>query len=89
VGDTRAHAVLAASPAVTEMGVRAYAGIPTIDRQGYPFEACCVIDLAVRHWDDGQLATLARLADMAAEICVGDRGGSDFEEVRHVASATP
>lgn len=89
VGDTRAHPVLAANPAVTEMGVRAYAGIPMVDDQGYPFGTCCVIDLAVRHWDDGQLATLARLANIAAEVCLCDPGRSRFEEARHVASATP
>ena len=89
VGDTRAHPVLAAHLAVTAMGVRAYAGIPMVDRQGYPFGTCCVIDVAARHWDDGQLATLARLANIAAEVCLCDPGGSGFEEARHVASATP
>ena len=48
-----------------------------------------MIDLAARHWDDGQLATLARLANIAAEVCLCDPGGSGFEEARHVASATP
>jgi GAF domain-containing protein len=86
LGDTRADPVLAAHPAVAEMGVSAYAGIPLIDPQGQAFGTLCVIDVAVRDWDDGRLATLARLAQIATEVCVGDRAGSGFEG-RRVAMA--
>jgi GAF domain-containing protein len=89
VGDLQKHPLLAGNPAVTEIGVRAYAGIPMIDRQGYPFGTCCVIDLTERDWDDGQLATLARLADTATDICLSALRESRFEEARYVASATP
>jgi GAF domain-containing protein len=88
VGDLRDDSDLAANPAVTEMGVLAYAGMPMVDLQGQVFGTFCVIDLTVRDWDDAQLAILARLADIATELCVCDHGGSGFEEARHVASAT-
>jgi GAF domain len=89
VGDTRAEPLLAVSPAVTEMGVLAYAGIPLVDPQGQPLATFCVIDVRARDWDDALLAILARLAQIATEVCVGDRAGIGFEEECHVASAGP
>ena len=76
VGDTRAHPVLASTRAVREMGVRAYAGIPLRDLDGRPFATMCVIDFTVRDWDDHQLAILARLADIANEICLPEQPGA-------------
>jgi GAF domain-containing protein len=89
VGDLQKHPLLAGNPAVTEIGVRAYAGIPMVDRHGYPFGTYCVIDLTEHDWDDGQLATLARLADTATAICLSAHGESRFEEAPYVASTTP
>jgi hypothetical protein len=86
VGDTRADPLLAANLAVSQMGVVAYAGIPMIDPDGQAFGAFCVLDMAVRDWDDHQLATLARLADMATELCGDGPGWTGFEEAGHVAS---
>jgi GAF domain-containing protein len=89
VGDLRAEPVLAANRAVTEMGVMAYAGIPLTDPVGRAFGAFCVIDVAPRDWDHGQLAALARLADIATDICVHERAGNGLEEEHHVALAEP
>ena len=89
VGDTRGDPVLAANPAVTELGVLAYAGIPLIGPPSRAFGTVCVIDVKVRDWDDHQLANLARLAEIATEICLGERAHREFEPGRHVASAAP
>ena len=89
VGDARGDAVLAANPALAELGVLAYAGIPLIGPTSRSFGTFCVIDLEVRDWDDHQLATLARLADIATEICLGDRAYHESEGVRRVASTAP
>jgi GAF domain-containing protein len=91
VSDTRADPVLAANRAVTETGVRAYAGIPLLDPLGLAFGTLCVIDVAPRDWDDCQLAALARLADIVTEICVyeRERKGFDEEEELRVALAEP
>ena len=85
----RGDAVLASNPAVTELGALAYAGIPLIGPLGRSFGTFCVIDLGVRDWDGHELATLAHLAEIATEICLGDPAYTDFEEGRRVASTAP
>jgi hypothetical protein len=89
VGDARDDPVLAANRAVADLGVRAYAGIPMVDWHGQAFGTFCVIGVAVRDWNDAQLAMLARLADIAPEICVGDQRARGFEEAGHVAQNRP
>jgi GAF domain-containing protein len=70
VTDTHDDPTLAVNPAVTELGVRAYAGIPLITPEGHGVGTLCVIDLEPRDWDDHQLATLAELADIATQACL-------------------
>jgi len=67
VGDTRADPVLAANPAVTEMGVAAYAGIPLIVAEGHAVGSLCVLDFVVRDWTGDQLAILAHLTDITMD----------------------
>jgi GAF domain-containing protein len=87
VGDTRADPQLAAHLAVRDMGVLAYAGIPLTEPHGCAFGALCVIDVAVRDWDDHQLAILARLAQIATEICAPEHSSSGSEEAAQAASS--
>jgi GAF domain-containing protein len=51
--------------AITEFGVKAYAGVPLISRDGYAIGTLCAIDLSPRQWADDELANLEDLADMA------------------------
>jgi GAF domain-containing protein len=67
VGDTRADPVLADSPAVTELGVAAYAGIPLILVEGHAVGTLCVLDFVVRDWTGDQLAILAHLTDITID----------------------
>ena len=62
VDDAREHAVLRDNPAIRDMGVVAYAGIPLIDAEGNALGTLCVIDSQPRHWTTHQVQLLADLA---------------------------
>ncbi len=89
VGDTRAHLDLAASRRVREAGVTAYAAIPMIHPDGRGFAALCVMDFAARDWDDHQLAILARLAEIATEICLHERPWNPNRKEEQRVASTP
>jgi len=67
IGDTRADPVLADNPAVKQMGVAAYAGIPLVVAEGHAVGTLCVLDFVVRDWTDDQLAILAHLTDITMD----------------------
>jgi GAF domain len=62
VDDAREHAVVRDNPAIRDMGVVAYAGIPLIDADGNALGTLCVIDSQPRHWTSHQVQLLADLA---------------------------
>jgi hypothetical protein len=62
VDDAREHAVLRDNPAIRDMGVVAYAGIPLIDAEGNALGTLCVIDSQPRHWTTHQVQLLTDLA---------------------------
>ena len=62
VDDAREHAVLRDNPAIRDMGVVAYAGIPLIDADGNALGTLCVIDSQPRHWTTHQVQLLEDLA---------------------------
>ena len=66
VGDTRADPVLTDNPAVRELGVAAYAGIPLL-AEGHAVGTLCVLDFVTRDWTGDQLAILAHLADITMD----------------------
>jgi len=47
---------------ITEMGVRAYLGIPLTTADGYTFGSLCVLDLKTRDWSATEIATLSDVA---------------------------
>jgi PAS domain S-box-containing protein len=65
VSDARDHPLLAAHPAVTELGVVAYAGVPLITSTGQCLGTIAVLDWAPRDWGDDQVAMLRDLAATA------------------------
>ena len=67
VNDTHQHADLADHPAVTNLGVTAYAGIPLIVSGGHAIGTICVMDTVRRDWIDDQLSFLACLARIVTE----------------------
>jgi GAF domain-containing protein len=80
VTDAREHAVLRDNPAIRDMGVVAYAGIPLIDANGHALGTLCVIDSQPRHWTSHQVQLLRDIAaSVVTEIslaqAVADDGG--------------
>ena len=65
VEDARAEESLRASPAVAEMGVVAYVGVPLLDPDGRALGTLCVADTAPRRWTEAELADLHDLAAIA------------------------
>ena len=65
VSDAREHAVLRDNPAIRDMGIVAYAGIPLIDAKGHALGTLCVIDSQPRHWTSHQVQLLR---DIAASV---------------------
>ena len=65
VSDAREHPVLGDNPAIRDMGVIAYAGIPLIDSAGHALGTLCVIDSQPRHWTSHQVQLLS---DIAASV---------------------
>jgi two-component system, NarL family, sensor histidine kinase UhpB len=65
VSDARDHPLLATHPAVNELGVVAYAGVPLITSTGQCLGTIAVLDWAPRDWGDDQVAMLRDLAATA------------------------
>ncbi|MEA2312114.1 MAG: hypothetical protein QOE28_2082 [Solirubrobacteraceae bacterium] len=62
VDDSREHPLLRDNPAIRDIGVIAYAGIPLIDADGHALGTLCVIDSSPRHWTSHQVQLLSDLA---------------------------
>jgi GAF domain-containing protein len=62
VDDSREHELLRDNPAIRDMGIIAYAGIPLIDAGGHALGTLCVIDSRPRHWTTDQVQLLSDLA---------------------------
>ena len=62
VDDSREHELLRDNPAIRDIGVIAYAGIPLIDANGHALGTLCVIDSQPRHWTTDQVQLLSDLA---------------------------
>ncbi|MCX4547073.1 SpoIIE family protein phosphatase [Streptomyces sp. NBC_01565] len=60
--DARADERLRTSPAIADLGVVGYAGMPLTDREGLVLGVLCAIDHEPRAWEEGELADLADLA---------------------------
>lgn len=61
VEDAREHPLLWDNPAIGDLGVIAYAGIPLRDSAGFVLGTFCVIDDQPRVWEDEALETLREL----------------------------
>lgn len=62
VSDAREHELLRDSPAIRDIGVIAYAGIPLINADDHALGTLCVIDRQPRHWTTHQVSLLTDLA---------------------------
>lgn len=76
VEDIRADPLLAGSPAVTDLGVVAYVGIPLVTDQGLALGTLCVIDHRPRAWTPDEIGLLTDLAASAVSeirVAAGER----------------
>jgi two-component system, cell cycle sensor histidine kinase and response regulator CckA len=74
--DTSADETIASQPAVRELGIGAYAGVPLVTEDGHVLGSLCVIDFAPHEWPAGVIDDLADLARTAGtEIALRRRLG--------------
>jgi len=69
IDDARAHPLLRTNPAIQDLGVIAYAGVPVYGYEGQALGSFCAIDTQPHAWTDVDLATLNDLTKLA-EACV-------------------
>jgi formate hydrogenlyase transcriptional activator len=65
VADNRRHPVVGDYPAVTELGLIAYAGIPLVTSQGHALGTFCVLDERPHDWSEEEVGILRVLAKSA------------------------
>lgn len=95
VADARADPVLRDSPAIADLGIVAYAGVPLTTASGRAIGALAVADRRSRAWTEEQLELLHELALIARrELLWGaeraarsDRGGDEVESERRFIAA--
>ncbi len=69
VDDARAHPLVRDNPAISDLGVVAYAGMPLTTEDGFTLGSLCAIDTEPRHWNASELEILDGFARQAmAEI---------------------
>jgi diguanylate cyclase (GGDEF)-like protein len=69
IDDARVHPLVQHNPAIAEMGIVAYAGVPLTLATGESLGVLCAIDGAPRTWSDEELEILGDLADsVVAEV---------------------
>ncbi len=68
IADTLADARVAENLAVTELGLRAYAGIPLVADGGEVIGSFCAMDLEAHEWSDHDVAVLEALAAATMEV---------------------
>ena len=64
VNDARAHPIVCDNPAIQDLGVEAYLGIPLSTPDGSPIGSFCVIDHQPRTWSARDIEILSELADI-------------------------
>jgi formate hydrogenlyase transcriptional activator len=65
VADNRGHPLIGDYPAVTQLGLVAYAGIPLVTSEGHALGTFCVLDKRPHDWTDDEVEILRVLATSA------------------------
>src|SRR5690606_25927546 len=85
INDAPNHPHFHESPAVTELGVVAYAGVPLHTREGHTLGARCVIDRNPRDWAPAEVALLHDLgAAVETEIALCEALISRAQSARYL-----
>jgi len=64
VGDSRQHPVVQDNPAITDLNVISYLGIPLHNSEGQQLGSFCVIDTETRIWTESDTDTMKALAEL-------------------------
>lgn len=67
IDDTRASPLARDNPAINELGVLSYLGVPLVGGTGTLFGALCVIDYAPRHWTADQVTAMVDFASIVSD----------------------
>jgi GAF domain-containing protein len=62
ISDAREHPTLRDNPAIRDLGIIAYAGVPLLTPTGHVLGTLCAIDHEPRHWTTEQIEILSNLA---------------------------
>ena len=81
VSDSRQNPLVSDSPAVSELGVIAYAGVPLMTAEGLSLGTFCVIDANPRHWSNEDVEILHNLAASAMTEIGTRRLAEDLREL--------
>lgn len=68
INDARTHPLVSSSPAIAELNVIAYAGVPLITTEGHAIGSLCVTDSQPRSWSDADVDVLRDLAAILMEL---------------------
>ena len=86
VSDSREHPELKLNPAVADLGVIAYAGMPLLSSDGHRLGSFCVIDKAPRDWTEEDVRILRCMANcVQTEIASKDRLAKQDQELQQAA----
>ena len=85
VDDARHHPLVKDNPAVADLGMIAYAGIPLRLASGHVLGSFCAIDTAPRRWTPDEVETLTTLAAAASTELELRRAAADHRADREAA----
>ena len=93
VHDSVNHPLVCDNPAITDLGVAAYLGLPVADAGGVVIGSLCVIEHSPRRWSEADLNVLADLAFLVqrelAEKSAADGVAADEKTWRDILNAVP
>jgi PAS domain S-box-containing protein len=87
VNDARLDPRLRESPAVTEMGIQAYLGVPLVTPDGHALGTLCVLQPEPRAWTGEEVSVLGDLAEIAIAELERRRAESDARHSRETILA--
>jgi signal transduction histidine kinase len=87
IGDAREDSRVSDNPAITELNVVAYLGVPITLADGEAIGALCAIDSKAREWAAGDQRILEILADAASAMARARLAALEAEESRLAAEA--
>ncbi len=85
IRDAREHPIVRNNPAIAELGVVAYAGIPLVTSTNQVIGSFCAIDHTPRDWTEDEIQTLTSLAAITMEQ-IERRGHPSVSAANDVAS---